>query len=50
MVLTLAPPPYTRDNRVTAPGAGSGQIDSLQVDSLYVDSIHVKYRQANSAA
>jgi phosphatidylethanolamine/phosphatidyl-N-methylethanolamine N-methyltransferase len=32
-VLTLAPVPYTRDNRVTAPGAGSGKIDSLQVDS-----------------
>jgi len=49
MVLTLEPPVYTRDNYVTAPGAGSGKIDSLQVDSLDVDSIHAEYRQENSA-
>jgi hypothetical protein len=49
MVLTLGPLPYTRDNRVTGPGAGSGKIDSLQVDFLYVDSIHVEYRQENFA-
>ena len=49
MVLTLEPPAYTRDNYVTAPGAGSGKIDSLQVDSLDVDSIHAEYRQENSA-